>query len=241
MPISCYLYSPAVLEVRCGNPLSWHLATWHGIILNWTGFTFKTLIRGLWGRLRSLSPWPLPLQTLSREIFAVMLAFLREKRIWIALLPYTHRWTKEPEGPIWWVHVDYGSVDRFFSLTLRGFLSHLRNVKVFCLASREAAKWRAGGRETSFPPTQHCKNRLFSRVPPTWLWALASHDFFLVSEALKGWSAHSYLGQSQIRVPGWYGLLYGKEQSDDNWFYRLPGARGASSSLPLRLTTRMTW
>lgn len=163
MTRSCYLYSPAVLEVRCGNPLSWHLATLHGIILNWTDFSFETLIRGRWGRLRFLSPWPLPLQTLLRENICCHVGLSHRKRIWVTLLLCTRRWTKETEGPIWW---DHKSVNRFFSLSLRGFLSHLRNVQVFCLASRETAKLRAGGGETSFPPTRHCKN---TGCSPGWL------------------------------------------------------------------------
>lgn len=66
--------------------------------------------------------------------------------------------------------MDQESVDGFFSLSLEGFLRHLKNVQIFCLATRKTARLRAGGRETSLPATKwYKKHKLFSRMDLTWL------------------------------------------------------------------------
>lgn len=142
-------YSPAVLEVRRGNPLNLYLATSYRIIFSWAGFTFSKLIRRLWESLRFLSPWPLPLQTLPWKNICCWGSLwpFSDKENLGGPFTYTHRWTRESEEPLWWVHTYQKSVDGFFSL--EGFLRHLRNVQIFCLTTRKTAKLRAGERTLS--------------------------------------------------------------------------------------------
>lgn len=140
---------PALLEVRRGNPLSLHLATFHRIIFSWAGFTFSILDRETLRESEILSPWPLPLHTLPwKNICSWGSPWpFSDKEDLGGPFTYTHRWTREPEESPWWVHMDQKSVDGFFSF--EGFLRHLRNVQIFHLTTRKAAKLRAGERTPS--------------------------------------------------------------------------------------------
>lgn len=152
------------------------VGTWHRIIFNWQGTLGQSEV--------SVPMAFRPANSFQGKhlLWGPSLTFLRQTN-WMA---HTPRWTKECEGQ-WWVHLDQKSVDGFFSLTRKGFLSHLRNVQIFCLATRKNCQIE-GREKRGLPPANETmsKHKAFSRMELTWLWLLASHDFGWILEALKG-------------------------------------------------------
>lgn len=117
-------------------------------------------------------------------LLGLTLAFLREG-VFGCPFVCTHRWTREPESPGWWVHADHKSVDGFFSLPLRATWEMW---KYFVL---QPEKLPNRGQEEEGPPSHQpndvkAQAFLFSRVAATWLWALALQTSDLLWEGLKG-------------------------------------------------------
>ena len=151
--------SPAVLEVRRGNPLSWCLANLHGILLSWTDLAFENWsgeFGGSWGFCHhALTPRSFPEKTLAvgahvglpqrKRIGMPLCLGTGNKRDSLRLLDGGFKWTATQ------------SMDSSPCFAGASWATW-EMCKYFCPATRKTAELRAGGGGTSFPQTHWCEN-----------------------------------------------------------------------------------